>query len=236
MMSQPVLHDHHRNNFNDVFGNKTSINQGIEENNLDKILSEYSIEYSNARGRDRSINFDLMTEFREMNVWPQKTNVHCWWCRHDFNTMPIAIPSEFKDGKFSVYGCFCSFNCSLAHLYDEKGVKQWEKVRLIKLLGQEMGINLDVNKFSPSWKILKQYGGLLTIHQFREGFITNQNTSILDFPIISRKSQMEIHSSIVPKGSKEFKKKPKNLFYLKKKETKKVHKSSLERSMGIRIL
>ena len=44
--------------------------------------------------------------------WPEKTNIHCWWCTLKFDTPPVSLPNKFYNKKFYVFGCFCSFNCS----------------------------------------------------------------------------------------------------------------------------
>jgi len=226
----------HSNNFETIFDTNQPFESKVDnmkDNEIDRILLEYTIK-SESVNEQESLNFEMMTQFTEMNVWPQKTDICCWWCKHQFNTMPIAIPSDYIQSKFMVYGCFCSFNCSLAYMYDESDPKVWERVRLLKELSQEMGTVLNINKYAPSWKILTKFGGVVSIDQFRDGFVTNLNTSVLDYPIVSRKSQLEIHANIAPKKTKNTK--TSNLFYLKNKKKKKtISKSSLERSMGIKI-
>ena len=44
----------------------------------------------------------------------------CFWCTYDFDNPPIFIPkNEFKNS-YQVYGCFCSPQCGVAHLMNEK--------------------------------------------------------------------------------------------------------------------
>ena len=44
----------------------------------------------------------------------------CFWCTCEFDNPPIYIPKcEFKE-TYQVYGCFCSPQCSVAYLMNEK--------------------------------------------------------------------------------------------------------------------
>jgi len=82
-----------------------------------------------------------------------------------------------KDNYFVTDGLFCSFNCCKAFIKDNKHNNMYDQSDslLIKLY-KDMYSNLsDINKVikinpAPSWRLLKEYGGSLTIDQFRENF------------------------------------------------------------------
>ena len=99
--------------------------------------------------------------------WPSKTNIHCWWCCHQFDTVPIAAPFKCDDiiNKFYVRGNFCSFNCITAYCRNEKNCNFLE----IKIMIQNMARHLKVinTKSAPPREALKIFGGYLDIEEFR---------------------------------------------------------------------
>lgn len=71
-------------------------------------------------------------------------------------------------------GIFCSFNCVKSYIDDKKGNVFYEKskVLLSKMYKDFSSGNSikEINK-APDWRLLKPYGGILTIDDFRESFI-----------------------------------------------------------------
>lgn len=61
--------------------------------------------------------FQLYNDFIENETWLHSTNICCWWCCHNFDTVPIGIPIkyDFKTKKFTVKGIFCTFGCMTAY-------------------------------------------------------------------------------------------------------------------------
>lgn len=69
-------------------------------------------------------------------------------------------------------GCFCSFNCCKAFIKDNKHNSMYEhsEFLLSKLYFDMFGTkNININP-APSWRMLVEYGGHLTINQFRDNF------------------------------------------------------------------
>ena len=137
---------------------------------------------------------------KDLQMLPLQTNIHCYWCRHSFDTTPVGCPlsmrvdpskkvhssviknqifelteTEYHRGKKIVYetdGIFCSFNCALAYAKDRNYDPEYSQS--YQLL-QEMYCSiygLDGGKLTeaPSWKLLDNYGGILNIQEFRETF------------------------------------------------------------------
>jgi hypothetical protein len=103
----------------------------------------------------------------------------CWWCRHTFpkEWHPLGMPLKYNktNNEFICEGIFCSFNCIMAHLHscDHQSIKYRDCGQLVTLLYREVvGKICWTEKLipAPSWKNLKEYGGKLTIEQFRETF------------------------------------------------------------------
>jgi hypothetical protein len=130
-------------------------------------------------------------------------SVSCWWCRHPIpeNLLPIGCPIKYHkplnrccDAKnesdntsqireyFDTEGFFCSFNCIVAYNNDvcQTNIRYRETGGLIyllykKIFGQypyQMNI-----KPALSWKVLKSYGGEMSIHEYRNTFQKVENVS-----------------------------------------------------------
>ena len=111
---------------------------------------------------------------------PEKTDIRCFWCRHSFDTIPIGCPIDYKNNTYITDGIFCSFNCCLSFINDHQTLNIYEKSH--KLLLNMFKTCFDSTKVepAPSWRILKSFGGHLTIDEFRDKFykteyISNEN-------------------------------------------------------------
>lgn len=128
---------------------------------------------------------------------PPTTRKPCWWCRNSFSGMPIGCPIFYYPQKtsgvekerfeekllaanlptdtnnfFETEGYFCSFPCCKAYILDQKsGVRYKESLALLSLLFFILtdGQHADFPT-APTWKVLKDYGGHLTIKEFRSTF------------------------------------------------------------------
>ena len=119
----------------------------------------------------------LMVLFQDSNR-PQTlttgTDVACYWCCHNFNTPPVAIPSHILDEVWYMYGNFCSPECAVAYLFREKKIDshmQWERYALLNSLyaqdaelpvGSPQGI-----RPAPPREVLRMFGGSMDISEYR---------------------------------------------------------------------
>ena len=73
---------------------------------------------------------------------------------------------------YSTDGIFCSFNCCKAFIKDNKHNKLYENSdMLLNKLYQDMyNVKCIVINPAPHWRLLVEYGGYLTIQQFRDNF------------------------------------------------------------------
>lgn len=202
-----------------------NINNSSQSNQIDLLLLE-NFTQPNKQSIIKPINYQLMEQFDNLSNWPKSTSIHCWWCRHSFNEIPCCIPKEkTKEGAYNVYGCFCSFNCTLAFIYDENQ-NIWSKINLLKdLCSIIKNEELNIEVAAPSWKLLTSYGGIVTIENFRLGFLTINNSQVLDFPYKYNKTNLFIQSSTKSSNQE------KSSILLKRKDTKKS--TTIENSMGL---
>jgi len=124
---------------------------------------------------------------------PHTTENPCWWCRNTFSTNPIGCPLKYNPHKeentkidekfkkagiktstndfFETEGLFCSFPCCKAFIIDQKScVKYKESLALLSLLLIKLYGKIVEIPTAPSWKIIKEYGGHLTIEEYRATF------------------------------------------------------------------
>lgn len=126
----------------------------------------------------KTFNDNAMNEFTRFQNWPLNTTISCWWCRDTFSGIPCSIPEYLEDDTFYCIGCFCSFSCALAYLNDRNEADLSNKQILLQQMCCKLnGHQLDLNNIAPDWRLLKQYGGILSIEEFRNGTITINNSS-----------------------------------------------------------
>lgn len=138
----------------------------------------------------------IMIDITANGPLPGSTKAPCWWCRHSFQTRPIGCPLKYNGHRnsgvekerfdekavaanidcstndfFETEGCFCSFPCCKAYILDQRSsVKYKESAALLTLLFFKLFGVISDFPCAPTWKILKEYGGHLTITEFRATF------------------------------------------------------------------
>lgn len=89
---------------------------------------------------------------------------------------PIKITksdlSLLKRGTFLVDGCFCSFNCAVAYIEENKNniIYKDSYYLLVKMYEEFYETEIDIIKQAPHWRLLEEYGGNLNIKNFRHTF------------------------------------------------------------------
>lgn len=124
-----------------------------------------------------------LTKNDNIEVCKSKFNkgVKCWWCKNDFDSPAVGLPDIYFNNKFYCSGNFCSYNCALAYNIDQND-NVWKKTSLLNLLYYK---TYNCNKkiiAAPNWKQLKEFGGNLSIDQFRKNSIINNNEYTLLHP------------------------------------------------------
>jgi hypothetical protein len=83
-------------------------------------------------------------------------------------------------------GVFCSFNCVKAFILDNKHNKLYDHsmVLLHKMYNEMNGTSNATFDSAPSWRLLREYGGNMDIHLFRNSF---NRIDYVDFGVIKPK-------------------------------------------------
>jgi hypothetical protein len=145
--------------------------QNVTNNDVPEKQKSNSLLFLNNDNSKKRI-IQIMFEFidsKNKNEWPINTNIYCMWCCHPFDWSPCAIPQSYIDEKFMVSGCYCSFNCAASYIFNEKVSTMWEKYSLLNLMYKKIyGTPFVKIPLAPPRQLLKIFGGILTIEEFRE--------------------------------------------------------------------
>ena len=142
----------------------------------------------------------IVTMIQNKKTIEKCDNTKCFWCRNTFNTEPIGCPIKFiapeivkkhysyinnenyiirektyketdKTTYYETDGIFCSFNCCLAYINHNK--RNYIYKDSLMLLSK-MYYDLFNTKFNiiqaPSWRMLSEFGGNMSIEEFRKSF------------------------------------------------------------------
>lgn len=175
------------------------------ENNITKIVKEKTKpvdftkqdlhrRWENIKERKAGYNYEnrqarqvkLMVQYQEANKrneWPKHTKIHCFWCCHSFEGIPWAIPFKYINNEFHVDGNFCSPECAAAHNFAQKDFNMWERYMLLNLLYNKVNYpRYQKLKLAPLKRMLVEYGGNMTINDFRRYCHNYSKDYIVNFP------------------------------------------------------
>lgn len=126
---------------------------------------------------------------RSCMKWPRKTDKKCHNCTYPFDGVPVPLPIH-KDELRNIYHCsgnFCSWQCSKAfNMRETSPAGRGDRNMYISILAYRMWVKVlrdkpamhDNIRSYCAYKIdparprieLQDFGGRLTIEQYREGF------------------------------------------------------------------
>ncbi len=183
------------NNDNDNFDNDIFIKSESffteSKNTEDKIKQKMNLLNLSS---ESDVKTSVIQNFNKININYMKfnENTKCWWCKHCFNTPNLSLPEYLHLDTFYCTGNFCSWECVKAYNIDLNDNFVWKRESLIDLMYQNTyGVFKNINP-APSWLILEDFGGYLSIDAFRENFeaVTTEYL-VLHPPLISRQMQIE---------------------------------------------
>lgn len=102
------------------------------------------------------------------------SSCRCYHCHHKFNNKPFFLPMQYDSNlqRFKVTGNFCSPNCVKSYALDSKIYSK--NVYLVGFMYRQLFGAYYKIKPAPPIQCLKEYGGNLTIEQYRENFDNNK--------------------------------------------------------------
>jgi hypothetical protein len=110
---------------------------------------------------------------------PEKTDIACFWCAHDFEGAPCFLPVKEEFGTYHVYGNFCTPQCALSYLLEEHldSHVRWERMAILHRMYRPAGQGNSRLYPAPPRQSLKKFGGVYTYEQFR-GFVNDQKLRV----------------------------------------------------------
>jgi hypothetical protein len=130
----------------------------------------------------------------QINVYNINFNIKtkCLWCKHSFDTPSVQLPEDYYNDTFYCTGNFCSWNCMKSYNIDINDSNTWKRESLMHLMYYKTYGTMKEIVNAPSWLLLEDFGGILTINKFRELFIMNTTDYlVLHPPLITRQLQIE---------------------------------------------
>jgi hypothetical protein len=171
----------------------------------------------------------IVKSYKEVFKIKFDNNSKCWWCRYSFDNEKVELPENYYNDYFYCIGNFCSYNCATAYNIDQNDENVFKRQSLLHLQYKKVYNEYKKIKSSPSWKILKEAGGNISIEEYRKNLITNdENYLYLKPPMISRISYIEKTSSQILMNE--------NDYALRRTKPLKSKNYSLEQSIGLKIL
>ena len=116
------------------------------------------------------------------NVSYKKSN--CFWCTYSFVNNPIFIPKRVNN-KYEVYGCFCSPECAVAYLLNEKISDNvlWERYSLLNNLYSKIyNYKKNIKPAGNPYYLLDKFYGNLSIQEYRQTLSNNRIYFVVDKP------------------------------------------------------
>jgi hypothetical protein len=105
------------------------------------------------------------------------TNIRCYYCHHTFDNSPYYIPLNYcaELDRYKLFGNFCSPSCSKSYCISNKIFEN--KIYLLEQFYKTLfGPGFKISR-SPSFLKLKEYGGTMSIEEFRKSsYINNRYT------------------------------------------------------------
>jgi hypothetical protein len=194
---------------------------------------------SESEYKSTSIN----NNFNKINVYNIEfnENTKCWWCKHRFTTPRLSLPEQHHNDTFFCTGNYCSWECMKAYNIDTNDITIWKRESLINLMHYlTYGIFKEI-KPASSWLTLKDFGGNLTILEFRKNFeLVGSDFLVLHPPLISRQMQIEESYKKAPVSGVIVNKLDKLLFEstnnltLRRNKPIETSQINLEKSMGLK--
>lgn len=148
---------------------------------LDDLFEQKFINKFTDNHIEKKIYDKIPNTFTAVDNWIKKTNLKCWSCHLNFDTMPIFIPKliENMNNSLIMYtkGCFCNFSCAMNYIntYNTNicdKITEKQKLLLLYKIIYKKKIN-DI-KMSPSVYNLEYYGGSYTEAEYKNA-ISNMN-------------------------------------------------------------
>lgn len=132
---------------------------------------------------------NILNKFQKSD-FDHKCDINCFYCCAKFDTQPIPLPFKLIKGNYYVKYIFCSWECMKSYVNEMNNCNSSHIYSLIHSFYKHLTKKKYDIQFSPPRHLLKDFGGNMSIEEFRKN---NKKIvySILDNPIILSNSIIE---------------------------------------------
>ena len=159
-------------------------------------------------------SFHRSDVFQAIGAAPRRSC--CFWDTCEFDTPPIYLPKSISNSGsgYVVYACFCSPECALAYLMNER-IDTSVKFERCQMLNAMHGkINVSIKPAPNPQYILSKFYGNLTIQEYRKLFKSEQIVYVVNKPlthilpeIYEENNDFMLNNKIIPTNNYKPKKK-----------------------------
>lgn len=162
-------------------------------------------------------SFHMSDLFQAIGAAPRRSC--CFWDTCEFDTPPVYLPKCISNnGGYVVYACFCSPECALAYLMNERldtSVK-FERCQMLNAMHGKINVSIKPAP-NPQYMLSKFYGNL-TIQEYRKLFKSEQIVYVVNKPlthvlpeIYEENNDFMLNNKIIPTNNYKLKKKTSSL-------------------------
>ena len=225
------INSYDNDNLNIFIKSEFDVNNN-NDNNINNIIESDTSDIKSTELSDKKIYLNNSIHNINTHVLNFNCNTKCWWCKNNFTTNAIQLPDDYYNNIFFCTGNFCSYNCALAYNIDLNDSLSSKRSSLLNLLYYKTYSKYNNIVSAPHWITLDEYGGNLTIKDFRENSINNtKEYLVLHPPIVSR--QMQIDESYKQKLFKDNISESDNKYTIKRNKPIVNKQMNLEVTMGL---
>jgi hypothetical protein len=201
---------------------KLDTNNNNNNNNNNKNNNNNLFSYNDVQDDDFCETKEI---WRKLKILEQNLHINnisdkksaCFWCSCDFDNPPIYIPKNYVKDSYHVYGCFCTPECSVAHLMEENidSSTKFERYYMLNHIYSKIyQYNKNIKPAPNPHYMLDKYYGNLTIQEYRHLLKSERLFLIVDKPLTRILPEFHednddfiINNKIIPSNNFQLKKK-----------------------------
>jgi hypothetical protein len=157
-------------------------------------------------------SFHRSDVFQAIGAAPRRSC--CFWDTCEFDTPPVYLPKSVSANGYVVYACFCSPECALAYLMNER-IDTSVKFERCQMLNAMHGkVNVSIKPAPNPQYILNKFYGNLSIQEYRKLFKGEQIVYVVNKPlthilpeIYEENNDFMLNNKIIPTNNYKPKKK-----------------------------
>jgi len=186
-------------NENKIMNENKKIKSYVINQNKNTMIS-YDSYKKNSLSADKCKNNILEKDVNKEIIWEKikllKLQLHkndisdkrsnCFWCTYCFDNPPIYIPKRIVKKEVEVYGCFCSPECAVAYLKNEKinTSTLWERYAILNnIYGKIFNYEKNIKPAPNPFYTLDKYYGNLSIEEYRNQLNNDRILMVVDKPL-----------------------------------------------------